>query len=182
MKLLVFGASNSRHSINKQFATYAAGLLADVAGIEAEVIDLNDFEMPLYSIDRERDGGIPDAAHRFRAMIGAADALLISFAEHNGNNTAAFKNLFDWTSRIDTKVWQGKPMVLLSTSPGQGGGGRSLAIAKSGAPFYGGEVLAEFSLPRFYQNFDAEVGALADADLVAGLEAALAPLRAMAAA
>lgn len=126
-------------------------------------------------------GGIPEAAHRFRAVIGAADALLISFAEHNGNNTAAFKNLFDWTSRIDTKVWQGKPMVLLSTSPGQGGGGRSLAIAKSGAPFYGGEVLAEFSLPRFYENFDAEAGAVNDPELVAGVEAALAPLRALAA-
>jgi len=77
--------------------------------------------MPLYSEDREKKLGQPDAAKRFFNKIGTADALLISYTEHNGSFTAAYKNLFDWTSRIDPKVYQGKSMVLLSTSPGPGG-------------------------------------------------------------
>ena len=61
----------------------------------------------------ERDG-IPELAHDFFDKIGAADAVLISFAEHNGFYTAAYKNIFDWASRIDMRVYQDKPAVLLS--------------------------------------------------------------------
>jgi len=61
---------------------------------------------------------VPDLAHQFYKKIGEADALLISFAEHNGSYTAVFKNLYDWTSRIDMKVYQDKPVVMLSTSIG----------------------------------------------------------------
>lgn len=175
-RLLAFGASNSSHSINRQLAAWAAGQLE---GWDATILDLNDFEMPLFSIDREQAGGIPPEAHEFRRLIGDADAVLISYAEHNGNNTAAFKNLFDWTSRIDTQVWQGKPMVLLSTSPGKGGGGRSLAIGVSAAPFYGGEVLSSYSIPQFYQHFDSENGDLTDPVFAEGVREALEPLQAM---
>ena len=36
--------------------------------------------------------------------VGDADAGLVSFAEHNRTVTSAWKNLFDWMSRIDMKV------------------------------------------------------------------------------
>ncbi|MEE4329860.1 MAG: NAD(P)H-dependent oxidoreductase, partial [Wenzhouxiangella sp.] len=120
MKIIAFAATSSRNSINKQLVTYAAGLL-DTA--EVEILDINDYEMPLFSEDREKELGQPDAAKRFFAKIGSADALLIAFAEHNGSYTAAYKNLYDWTSRIDPRVYQGKPMVILATSPGPGGAG-----------------------------------------------------------
>ena len=47
-KIVAFGASSSKKSINKQFASYAASLISDADSI---IIDLNDFEMPIYSID-----------------------------------------------------------------------------------------------------------------------------------
>ena len=49
MNILAFGASNSRHSINKRFAAWSA---AQIHNAQVNLIDLNDFEMPLYSIDR----------------------------------------------------------------------------------------------------------------------------------
>ena len=129
MKLLAFAASNSSQSINRQLVDYAIGLLADgeiegvpAGALEISTLDLNDFEMPIYSIDRQEAGGIPQAAHDFYDTLGAADALLISFAEHNGSYTVAFKNVFDWASRIDMRVYHDKPIVMLSTSPGGGGG------------------------------------------------------------
>ena len=81
-KIIVFGASNSKKSINKQFATYAASLLSNV---EIEVLDLNDFDLPIYNIDLETEQGIHPEAHRFQQTIAKADALIISLAEHNGS-------------------------------------------------------------------------------------------------
>ena len=73
------------------------------------------------SEDREAELGKPELAQQFFDKLGRGDAIMISFAEHNGSYTAAYKNLFDWTSRIDQKVFQNKPMILLATSPGPGG-------------------------------------------------------------
>jgi chromate reductase, NAD(P)H dehydrogenase (quinone) len=179
MRILAFAASNSSKSINKQLVAHAADVLkADIiTDANIEMLDINDFEMPIYSSDREDAGGIPDLAHQFAAKIGAADALLISFAEHNGNYSAAYKNLFDWTSRIDAKVYQDKRMVLLATSPGPGGAASVLGSAKASAPYFGADVTADLSIASFYDVFDMDNGRIKDADIQAKLAAALATLK-----
>ena len=178
MKILAFAASSSRQSINKQLLTYAARLLHDglVDGAAVEIIDLNDYEMPIFSIDRENESGIPLQAHDFFAKIGEADALLISFAEHNGQYTAAYKNIFDWTSRINKRIYQDKPAVLFSTSPGLGGGGNVLKTAVASGRFFGYDVKASLSIPSFHQNFDAASLALSNADLDEAFRGALTAL------
>ncbi len=115
MKLLAFAATNSQQLINRALVTYAA---SQVNADEVEILDLNDFEMAIYSIDRENTSGIPEQAQLFFDKIGQADAVLISFAEHNGTYTAAYKNIFDWASRINQKFYQQKPVIMLATSPG----------------------------------------------------------------
>jgi len=162
MKVLAFAASSSRSSINKSLVTYAANLLEDA---QVDLIDINDYEMPIYSSDRENESGIPQLAHDFYNKIAAADAVMISFAEHNGSYTAAYKNLFDWTSRIDMKVYQNKPAVLLATSPGPGGAGTVLAAAKGSAPYYGLDVKADLSVGSFYDEFDMEKTELKNAEI-----------------
>jgi len=174
MKILAFAASSSRNSINKQLVTYAASL---VDGAEVEILDINDYEMPLFSEDREQELGQPEEGKAFLAKIAAADALLISFAEHNGSYTAAWKNLFDWASRVEKKVYQGKPVVLLATSPGPGGAGTVLAAAVGSAPFFGGELKAHLSRPSFYDIFDSEAGRITDDEAQAKLEVAVASLQ-----
>ena len=118
--------------------------------------------MPIYSIDRQNEGGIPQAAHDFYAKIGDADAVIISFAEHNGLYTAAYKNLFDWTSRINMRVYQDRPAVLFSTSIGQGGGGNVLNTAVMSGQFFGYDVTASLAIPVFQNSFDIRAGALTD--------------------
>lgn len=118
-KIIAFGASSSRHSINKQFATYTANQFKNAS---IEILDLNNYEMPIFSVDRESETGIPKQAQDFYAKLGTADFIVISFAEHNGAYSTAFKNILDWTSRIDAKTFQEKPVLLLSTSPGPRGG------------------------------------------------------------
>ena len=161
MKVLAFAASSSRASINKSLVTYAASL---VENAQVDLIDLNDYEMPIFSTDRENESGIPQLAHDFYNKISAADAVIISFAEHNASYTAAYKNVFDWTSRIDAKVYQGKPAVLLATSPGPGGASNVLAAAKNSAPYFGLEVKADLSVGTFYDEFDMEKGELKNSE------------------
>ncbi|GAA0424523.1 NAD(P)H-dependent oxidoreductase [Cocleimonas flava] len=178
MKVLAFAASSSRQSINKQLVTHAVTVLEKEIkeNIESELLDLNDFEMPIYSIDRENEGGIPELAKQFFTKIGEAEALIISFAEHNGTYTAAYKNIFDWASRIDSKVFQGKPMVIMSASPGPGGAASVLKTAKESAPFFGADIKASFSVASYYDVFDSETGQLADAELSNTLRESLAKL------
>jgi len=154
-KIIAFGASNSRKSINRTLASYAANQIEEV---EVKLLDLNDFEMPIYSIDRETENGIHELAHQFKKEIKESDGILISFAEHNGAYSTAFKNIFDWVSRIDTNVWENKPMFLMATSPGGFGGKSVLAIASSRFKRGNSNTIVSFSLPSFGSNFSSETG------------------------
>jgi len=176
MKLLAFAASSSSKSINKQLATYAASQVKHSDGVEVEILDINDYEMPLFSQDKEAVLGQPQQAKDFFEKLGQADAIIISFAEHNGSYTAAYKNLFDWTSRIDQKLFQNRPMILLSTSPGPGGAGSVLAAATGSAPYFAGDVKASLSIPSFFDNFDSEKQILTNPELVDKLQSAVALL------
>jgi chromate reductase, NAD(P)H dehydrogenase (quinone) len=162
MNIVAFAASSSKASINKQLLGHALSLLS---GVNTDILDLNDYELPLFSVDREAELGQPERAKAFLAKLAAADALVVSFAEHNGSYSAAYKNLFDWCSRINTKVFQGKPMIMLSTSPGARGGASVLAAAVGSASFFAGEVQASLSIPSFYDNFDRASQTLTNLEL-----------------
>lgn len=162
MKIIAFAGSNSTKSINKKLATYATTLFNNA---EIEILDLNDYEMPLFSVDREAASGHPQLAHHFLDKIASADAIVLSLAENNGNYSTAFKNLFDWCSRIRKDVFQDKPMLLMATSPGARGGKSVLEIASSNLPRYGAQVRSVFSLPSFFENFDTENHKISNAEL-----------------
>jgi chromate reductase len=82
MKILTFGASHAKTSINKALARFTATL---VPGAEIDVLDLSDYDLPIYSEDLEKQIGHPPAAKAFFEKIGSADGVIVSFAEHNGS-------------------------------------------------------------------------------------------------
>jgi NAD(P)H-dependent FMN reductase len=168
MKLLAFGASTSSNSINRQLANYAA---SQVPGAQITDLDLRQFELPMYSTDEQSENGIPQAAHDFLDLIRSHDGIVVSLAEHNGSYTAAFKNLYDWTSRIEKHLWSGKPMFLLSTSPGGRGGATVMATAAATFPRMGASLIAAFTLPSFQANFSPETG-ITDSELARAFQQA----------
>ncbi len=149
--IIALAGSNSKTSINKQLATYSA---KRVDGAEVTVLDLNDYDLPLYGVDREEASGIPEDANKLSKAIEECDGIVLSLAEHNGSFTAAFKNAVDWISRGDMKFWKDQPMLLLATSPGGRGGSSVLKTAVELYPHQGAKVISEFSLPSFYDNFE----------------------------
>ncbi|MDX8394131.1 MAG: NAD(P)H-dependent oxidoreductase [Mariprofundales bacterium] len=164
MKIIAFAASNSSASINKKLVNYAANMLADILVVKnkknsivsVEVLDLNDYELPIFSVDKEKELGHPQLAQDFRNKLAECDIIMISFAEHNGSYSVAYKNLFDWCSRINGKVYQNKTMLLLATSPGGRGAESVLALASNSMNHFGGIVKLSFSLSSFYDNFDMD--------------------------
>jgi len=178
MKILTFAASNSSKSINKQLVGYAGRLATEGLIPDAEIttIDINDYEMPIYSVDRQEADGVPQLAQDFFDAIGEADAVIVSFAEHNGFYTAAYKNLFDWASRIDMRVYQDKPAVLFSASIGPGGGGNVLQAAVTSGQFFGYDVKASLAIPSFNENFDETTGGLSNPELDAQFKEAVGTL------
>lgn len=157
MKILAFGASNSKASINKRLATYAA---SQISGADVTIIDLNDFVMPLFSVDLEKKDGCPQKAYAFKKHLQDTDKVIISFAEHNGSYSVAFKNVMDWISRVEGDTWESKIFFLLSTSPGGRGGKTVLQSAVNTFGHMGAQVVAQFSLPFFNKNFMEAEGIL----------------------
>tara|TARA_B110000003_G_C16582928_1_gene508767 strand:+ start:808 stop:1347 length:540 start_codon:yes stop_codon:yes gene_type:complete len=154
-KIVAFGASSSKNSINKEFSYFAAKQIDNAV---INLLDLNDFEMPIFSIDSEKEHGIPKLAYEFKLNLKKADGIIISFAEHNGAYTAAFKNIFDWISRVEKIVWYNKPMFLLATSDGSRGGLSVLEISHNRISRGNPNIIPKFSLPNFYENFNTKTG------------------------
>lgn len=148
--IITLAGSSSRNSINKQLAEYAGDQLN---GSKVIKLDLNDYNLPVYSIDIENEEGYPEDLIRLNKILEETDGIILSLAEHNGAYSAAFKNVFDWLSRIEGKVWRNKPMLLLSTSPGARGGQSVMNLALSRFPYNGGNIIGSMTFPSFNENF-----------------------------
>ena len=122
-----------------------------------------------------RSGPTTAPGASLQKQIPSSDVIVVSLAEHNGSYAAAFKNLYDWTSRIEQKPWSDKPMLLMASSPGGRGGSTVLESAKATFPRMGADLRATFSLPSFHDNFSAESG-ITEPALAAELKSAVATI------
>ena len=161
-KILAFSGSSSSKSINQKLVKSAVSLLDQCT---ATVIDIREFPLPIYSIDIEETNGIPENARKVRTMFSEHDGFIISCPENNGSMPAIFKNLIDWISRMEGRIFQDKPVLLLSTSPGMGGGKTNLSNIETLMPWWGGIVVSTFSVGNFHDQFDGETHQLKNKQL-----------------
>jgi NAD(P)H-dependent FMN reductase len=190
LKLLAISGSARNGSLNGRLLA-AASHAASSRGAQVDTIDLRSLALPLYDGDLEKGAGVPEGARRLRDALHAADGVLLATPEYNGFPTPLLVNSFDWLSRLQAEgtaraglaVTAGKPLGLLSASPGLLGGLRSLnftrqylsmAIAMMPVP-------QQFALPKAHEAFD-EIGVLKDAKQQASLEAVVSSLIRVAAA
>jgi NAD(P)H-dependent FMN reductase len=134
-KILAFAGSTRAGSFNRMLLRPAVEA-ARRAGGEVTEIDLRDFPLPLYDGDLEAREGLPENAHRLRAMFRAHRGLLIASPEYNSSVSGVLKNAIDWVSRPQPgepplACFQGKVAALLSASTGALGGVRGLAALRS---------------------------------------------------
>lgn len=166
MKILAIPASNTPDGFNRTLIGAAATELeATIDGAEIEIIDINDYEMPIYSKAREASGGVPDQAKQLFAKFGEADAIVLSYAEHNGSFCAAWKNIHDWMSRLDMGIYQGAKVVMLAATPGPRSGAGVLGAATMAAPFFGADLVGSLGIGQFPENVDLATGEITNAEL-----------------
>lgn len=163
MKIIALWGSNSSTSINKALIHYVTSLIKDV-----EILNLTEYNLPLYSFDIEKNKGFPESLKALDEKLKTADKLILSVAEHNGNLTAFFKSNIDWLSRYDREFLKDKKILLLSASPGKMGAANSLKIAKNTLPHFGAEIIATYSVGDFYNVF--QDGKLVDDQIASDLK------------
>ena len=169
-KIIAFAGSNSSTSINRQLVLFASKKVKAGSVIP---IELSAFDVELYSEDLEKESGIPSRIWQLHQLFSMADGFLISIPEHNGILPAFFKNIIDWLSRIDRNIFNGKPVMLLATSPGQYGGRYNLNIMRELFPKWGAQLSSTYSLGNFHDHFDLEKGAMISEDHESSLDEAI---------
>lgn len=153
IKLLAFSASNNKSSINQNLVDYACNLL-DSNVFEINTIDLKKYNVEIYSDDINKSKGVPQEIKSLFKLFINHDAFIIGLPEHNGSLTSLFKNIIDWLSVIDLQFFKEKPLLLLSTSPGNNGGKTGLLHFIQILPFIGGGPYESYSLSSYFNNFD----------------------------
>lgn len=149
-KILAFAGSNSSNSINKQLVDYAATLIEGV-----DVIDLRDYDAPIYSSDLEQSSGLPENIQKLYNLMLGYESIILASPEHNGFPPAFLKNILDWLSRAEgEKFLKDKKVALLSTSPGGYGGKNNLNNMKNVMPYWGANIVGTYSLSSFYDNME----------------------------
>jgi chromate reductase, NAD(P)H dehydrogenase (quinone) len=174
-RILVFGGSLRRDSLNQKLAALAAAGARE-AGAEVTLIALRDFPMPIYDQEIEDAIGKPEHAARLKALFRDHHGLIIASPEYNSSISGALKNAIDWVSREDSEdepalsALTGKTAALCSASPGALGGLRGLVHVRSILGNLGITVLPEqVTISKAYEAF-REDGTLADEKLTARVE------------
>lgn len=108
-----------KESFNKKVGKALASLLPD--GYEAFFIDLSQIDM--YNQDLDDENTPPTSWANFRAAVKEVDGLVFVTPEYNRSVPAVLKNALDVGSRpYGQSVWDGKPGLVVSVSPGAIGG------------------------------------------------------------
>ena len=162
IRILAFSGSARRESLNKKLLAVAV-MAVRAAGGEVTLVDLTDLPLPLYHGDLEDAEGLPANAVKLIELIKSHPALLIASPEYNSMFTPLLKNTIDWCTRGDVNPFVGKVAAVVSASPGQFGGVRSMKLAQQLLLQLGCHVVpAQCFLPKAHEAFD-DNGALKEA-------------------
>lgn len=155
-RILAFAGSARRDSLNRKLLAVTVKAV-ETAGGEVTLLDLNDYELPLYHGDLEEEKGMPENAERLLALLRDHGGLLVASPEYNSQLTPLLKNTIDWLSRSDDDPFEGKVAAVVSASPGALGGARSMQHARHLLLHLGCHVVpAQCILPKAHEAFNED--------------------------
>jgi chromate reductase len=98
-----------------------AEALPSLAPEGAAIRYLPRLDLPLYDGDVET-AGIPPEVTALGEAIAQSGGLVVVTPEYNHSIPGVLKNAIDWVSRLQPRPLEGKPVALISGSPGARGG------------------------------------------------------------
>lgn len=121
MDLLVISGSTRAGSFN----TRLAQLVGELRAGDAVTVVRDLAKLPFYDGDVEA-AGLPPTVADLRSAVAVADAVIVVTPEYNGTLPGVLGNAVDWLSRPPGRsVLRGKPVLVLSASPGRFGAVRA---------------------------------------------------------
>ncbi len=172
MHFLGISGSLRRQSLNTAALRACAKLLPP--GVTLDLADIS--AIPLYN-EEIREQGLPAPVQALREQIRTADAIIIATPEYNYSMPGVLKNAIDWASRPPSQPFDGKPIALISASPGGFCGARAQYHLRQVFIYLNGLILnrPEAMISAAHTKFDAQ-GALTDSAAADQLSALLAAL------
>ena len=158
MKILAFSASVRTGSYNTRLIRLIARKLTAL-GVEVDLADFHEFDMPLYDGNLEAAEGVPQGTQKLAERIRAADGMAVSSPEYNHGVAAPLKNAIDWLSRIKPPPTIGKPYFIASAAPSMVGGWRGVIPLMPSLTYLGMWVSPDaFCLAQANKAFNEEGG------------------------
>ncbi len=182
-RILVLSGSTRSESFNKKLAAAAAQVLQTQAN-DVALIDLSEFDAPIYNGDDEAQNGLPASMQALKKIFAGAEAVVISCPEYNGFIPPLLVNTFSWLSRPEngekSVALSGKMAAIMATSPGLLGGIRVMprlrdCLSELGMTVLPGYVTVKSAFDAFGDSGELvnEADAQALTDHMAKLRAAL---------
>lgn len=169
-RILVFAGSSRTGAYSKQLARAGAIALDSLSGPQtSNLIDLADFDVPVYNADLEADKGLPQRIRAFKILARQHDGMMIATPEYNGCVPPLLVNLFAWASRPEpnegaSSVFQDKPVALMASSPGGRGGVRVVPRLRDMVSELGMIAVRGFVTVPYADDAFAADGRIADQD------------------
>lgn len=119
MKILIIVAStNENKKLGEVLDGYAKNL-----GQKTETLNLVDYDLPLYYMEKEVKDGIPIPVFEIIEKMERSDAFIVVAPEYNGSIPPVLSNAIAWISRTndDFRALFSEKPILLATHSGSGG-------------------------------------------------------------
>lgn len=114
MIIKAIAGSFRKNSYNKMALKYMVQGARE-AGADVEIIDLNDYPVPIYDEDTDK-AGKPENVLKLKEKLAEAKGLLIATPEYNHSLPGGFKNVIDWLSRFKDQPFKAKWIALAGAS------------------------------------------------------------------
>ena len=172
MRILAISGSLKPTSTNSALLRAAASVAP--VGTTFTYFDRQIGELPHFRADLDEEGALPPPeVAAFRALLAAADGVLISCPEYAHGVPGSFKNALDWI--VSSGEFTDKPVALLMAGPG--GARQAWTALTPTLRVMGCNLVFEASLVVARRHFSDD-GVLDDAELLAEIRRAVEALTA----
>lgn len=134
MKITIILGSLRKESYNKKLMLETKKIIEKEPETEITIIDPNEYELPLFNEDLEKEG-TPENALKIKKEMKESQGIIIISPEYNSSYPAVLKNIIDWASRPAKEekpyeAFKNKTYLIMAASPSQGGGNRVIEQLK----------------------------------------------------
>jgi NAD(P)H-dependent FMN reductase len=152
-KISIISSSIREERNSHRVALYFDKYLDENNLADSEIIDLKEYNFPLFNNTLKTQKNPPANAVIFAEKIKASDGIIIVMPEYNGGIPASLKNAID----LLNEEWRHKPVGIVTVSAGPFAGTQALvALQFTLWKMKAWTITEMFSVPKVQETYDVE--------------------------